>query len=108
MRFEVYPRQAKRLITDPVKGIFVPLIVSLLGSNVCDCKGTDVVLRFCRLRRSLLGQSIMSYPPDIYLPLSFIVCFGTSLPLLWTRGCSDQERIAGFMLLSAFLSASLC
>lgn len=50
---QVYPRQARRLITDPVKGIFVPLIVSpihdfqnisavwltmmiVIGSVICD------------------------------------------------------------------------
>ncbi len=33
----VYPRQAKRLITDPTKGIFVPLVVSVYSTdfNLC-------------------------------------------------------------------------
>ena len=31
---QVYPRQARRLITDPVKGIFVPLIASRISIQI--------------------------------------------------------------------------
>ena len=46
----VYPQQSRRLINDPVKGVFVPLIVG--STLVLQRWRFDIVLRFFRSRLS--------------------------------------------------------
>jgi len=73
-RYAVYPRQALRLITDPVKGVFVPLIVriSYLSSS------THSVWRdrFYRMLLLLSGPSIMLFQRDTQASTSFTSCIG--------------------------------
>lgn len=75
----MYPRQAWRLLKDPVKGIFVPLIVCRSSRSCGPNFQRSCDKRFFRLRQSSLARSTMVFHLDTFNPSTYTFFFGSSV-----------------------------
>ncbi|KXN82849.1 Malic acid transport protein [Leucoagaricus sp. SymC.cos] len=103
----VFPRQAYRLLTDPVKGIFVPLIVIYLFLIACQASCHRQVLSFATILIGTINYAVPSHhvgPSFIYVLFWVYVTFAllTCFPMLmiWFNKPHD---IAHFTPAYAFL-----
>lgn len=93
----VYPRQAYRILTDPVKGIFVPLIVcSWLGPACQHDPQSSQVLSFATIVIGTINYAVPRHVgPNVIYALFWCV-------VKWEDPIGDAHRYIGSMLHSHY------
>jgi len=86
---QVYPKQAKRLLNNPLTGLFVPSIVCgpSLGDTYMKIQLSFGCPRSWHLRRSSSAQLIMPYRCGMYHPILYTHSSGRCLPFLTPCPC---------------------